>query len=138
MRIAISSMGEGLNSQVSTIFGRCPYFVFVEIENKKIKEEKTMKNMATAYSGGAGISAAQFVANEKVDAMISGAVGPKAFGVLQQLGIKIYGASGGTVKENVDLFIEGKLKEVTTPGVMGRGMGGGVGQGGGFGRGRNR
>ncbi|HDD46103.1 MAG TPA: hypothetical protein ENG42_01385 [Candidatus Aenigmarchaeota archaeon] len=137
MKVAVSSMGSGLNSQVSPVFGRCPYFVIVDIEGKEIRSEKSIENAAMMQSGGAGIMAAQLVANENVGAVISVAIGPRAFAVLQQLGIKIFTAVPGTVEENVKMMIENKLKEVSAPAPMGFGMGRGFGRGGfGFGRGR--
>ncbi|OYT56876.1 MAG: hypothetical protein B6U68_02635 [Candidatus Aenigmarchaeota archaeon ex4484_14] len=133
MRIAISSMAQGLDSQMSPVFGRCPYFVFVDVdmETKEIKNEKSVVNSATMQAGGAGIMSAQLIANEKAEAVISGATGPRAFGVLQQLGIKIFQGVPKTVRENISLFIEGKLKEISAPGPMGfgqRGFGRGMGR----------
>ena len=113
MKIAISSTGKGLESQVDVRFGRCPYFVIVEIEDKKIKNEKTINNTAVAQFGGAGITAAQIIANEKVDAIITQNLGPKALGVLQQLEIKIYQGSG-KIKEVIQQLIDGNLKKIST------------------------
>ena len=122
MKVAISSLGEGLNSQVDVRFGRCPYFVFVEIEEKKIKSSKAIKNSGMMQGGGAGITAAQIVGNEGVKAVIGINLGPRAFGVLQQLGIEIYQGIQGTIKENIQQFIEGKLSKLTgATGPMGMG-----------------
>ncbi|MCD6092941.1 MAG: NifB/NifX family molybdenum-iron cluster-binding protein [Candidatus Aenigmarchaeota archaeon] len=132
MKIAISSAGRGLDSQMSGIFGRCPYFVIVEIENKKIKSVMSIANRAVTRAGGAGIMAAQTVANQNVKAVISGAVGPRAFDVLRQIGIEIYHGVAGTVEDNVKGFMSGKLAKITLPGAMGfggRGMGRGLGRG---------
>jgi predicted Fe-Mo cluster-binding NifX family protein len=144
MKIAISSTGEGLESQVDARFGRCPYYVIVEIENKKIKNHKNVPNPAMTQGGGAGITAAQVVGNEKVDAVITVNMGPRSFGVLNQLGIDIYQGSG-KIADAVQQFIDGKLTKITTatgpmymgkPGQgMGAGRGRGRGQGAGMGRG---
>ena len=136
MKIAVASTGEGLDSQISMIFGRCPQFVIVEIEGKEIKDSKTIQNTAVGQMGGAGITAAQIVGNEKVEVVITGAMGPRAFDVMNQLGIKVFSAVPGTVRDNVQQFIDGKLKELTTPGPMYRGMGPGRGFGRGFAPGR--
>jgi len=137
MKIAVSSTGEGLESQASPIFGRCPWFVIVETDGKKITGSKSVSNGAAMQAGGAGIAAAQTVGNEGATAVISGAVGPRAFGVFQQLGIEAYASSQGTVRENAMQFIEGKLQKISAPGMMGAGMGGGMG-GAGSGRGMGR
>ena len=110
MKVAVSSTGKTLQSSVSPAFGRCPFFIFVEIENKKIKSFKAVDNVSAMQAGGAGISAAQRVAEENVEAVITGNIGPRASSVLSQLGIKILSASG-SVEDAVKLFIEGKLKE---------------------------
>ena len=138
MKIAISSTGDKLDSHISTVFGRCQYFFIVEIEDKVIKSSKAIENLAVNQFGGAGITAAQTVGNEKVEAVISGAIGPRAFSVLQQLGIKIYTGKTGTVEENLKDFIEGKLNKIEEPGPMGvaKGFGRGAGQGQGRGMGR--
>jgi len=132
MKLAISSTGEGLESQVDARFGRCPKYVIVEIEGKEFKSGKSIDNPAMMQGGGAGIAAAQMVANEKVDAVITGNIGPNAFGVLNQLNIDVYQATG-LIKDVVQQFIDGKLTKVnapTGPTFMGRpGAGGGAGKG---------
>jgi len=110
MKIAISSTGKTLESEVDTRFGRCPYFLIVEIENK-IKDFKAIENTATAQSGGAGITASEIVANEKPDAVITANLGPRAFSVFEQFGIKIYQGQG-KIKKVIQEFIDGKLKEI--------------------------
>lgn len=122
MKIAVSSTGPGLESQVDVRFGRCPYFVIVEIEDKEIKGSEDLQNTATAQMGGAGISAAQLVADKGAKAIITGNMGPRAFTVFQQLGIDIYQGSG-TVKEVVEKFIKGELKKMDeATGPMGAGI----------------
>ena len=136
--MVVSSMGEDLESQMDTRFGRCPHFVFVDVEDKKIKGSKSIANPAVSQPGGAGITAAQLVANEGAKAVISGAFGPRAFQVFQQLGIEIYQGIPGSVKENVQKFIDGKLEKLTAPtGPMFMGKGG-MGPGSGMGRGMGR
>ena len=133
MKIAISSIGQdNLSSELSPIFGRCPFFIIADIENNEIKNSKRIENNAVMQAGGAGPMAAQTVANEKVDAVISSSVGPRAFDVLNQLNIEVYKAQGKTVKEALDLFIQGKLSKISAPGVMGVGMGQGLGRRRGF------
>jgi len=139
MRICISSTGEKLTDTVDPRFGRCPYFLIGDSEGE---EFKAIKNPGISYARGAGISAAQVVADEKVEAVITGNIGPNAFNVLSSAKIKIYaGAFGLTAKDALEKFRKGELKvadQATGPGFMGRGgmgPGGGRGRGGGVGRG---
>lgn len=114
MKIAVSSTGKGLDSPISPVFGRCAYFVVVETEGKEIKGSKDVPNTAAGQTGGAGITAAQLVGNEGVDAVITSNMGPRAFGVMEQLGIKVFHASEGTVREVVQQHLEGKLKQISS------------------------
>ena len=123
MRIAVSATGKDLDSQVDARFGRCFNFLIVEIENGEIKDFKAIENTAATLGGGAGITAAQLVANEKVDAVITVNIGPRAFAVLQQLGIDIY-QGVGKVRDVIKQFVEGKLSKLEAPsGPGGLGMG---------------
>ena len=112
MKIAISSTGKTLESAVNARFGRCQHFLIVEIENKKVKNIKVVENTAKAQMGGAGITAGEIVANEKVDAVITTNLGPRAFSVFGQLGIRVYSGQG-KIKDVVQYLIKGKLKELT-------------------------
>ncbi len=112
MKIAISSTGKDLESEVDARFGRCPYFLIAEIENKELKNAKAIENTAATQMGGAGITAAEIVANEKVNAVITVNMGPRAFSVFEQFEIKIYQGQG-KIKDVVQEFIDGKLAQIT-------------------------
>lgn len=111
MKIAISSIGKSLESEVDTRFGRCSYFLIVEIKDNKIKEFKVVENTAKAQMGEAGITAGEIIAKQKVDAVITVNLGPRAFSIFEQFGIKIYQGKG-KIKKVVQEFLEGKLKEL--------------------------
>jgi len=53
MKIAVSSTGQDLNSQISPVFGRCAFFVIADVENNKIKNSKAVENKAIMQAGGA-------------------------------------------------------------------------------------
>ena len=110
MRIAISSTGEKLTDSVSEVFARCPYFITAEIENQKVKKLELLKNESENQMGGAGISAAQLMAEKNVNVVITGNVGPRASDVLKQFNIEIYFGKG-VVKNVLQEFIDGKLKK---------------------------
>ena len=112
MKIAISSDGNTIESKVDQRFGRCEYFLVVEIENKAIKETKAFENKGAIQGHGAGIKAAQQIGELGAEAVITGNLGPNAAGVLDKLNIKAYHASG-VIKEAIDAFIGNKLEEIT-------------------------
>ncbi len=111
MKIAISSTGENLESEIDARFGRCPYFLIVEIEGKEIKDVKAIENIAAGQRGGAGITSAEIIAKEKVEAVITANLGPRAFSVFEQFEIKIYQGEG-KVGDAVQKFINGELTEI--------------------------
>ncbi|MBN2102271.1 MAG: NifB/NifX family molybdenum-iron cluster-binding protein [Candidatus Aenigmarchaeota archaeon] len=111
MKIAISSDGDSLESMVDQRFGRCRYFLIAELENKKIVNSRAVENQGAEQGHGAGIRAAQQLGELKVDAVLTGDLGPNATGVLRQLGLKSYHASG-IVKDAVMKFSDGKLEEI--------------------------
>lgn len=127
MKVVVSAMQEGLDAEVSPVFGRCPIYVFVDSDSM---EFEAVPNPAMSAAGGAGIQAAQFAVGKGVQAVLTGNVGPNAFNVLQQAGINIYPVSGGTVRQAVEALNSGQLQPApgATSGMHG-GMGGGVGRG---------
>ena len=118
MKICVCATGPDLDSQVSPVFGRCPYFLVVD---SKTEEFKVIPNPVLQSGRGAGVGAAQIAASEKAGAVICGNFGPNAFSVLQMSGIKIYpGVFGLTIKQAIDKYNRGELKEMKVPSVPGR------------------
>ena len=111
MKIVVSASGPDIESFVDEKFGRCPYFILIEVEDNKIKSHKSVENTSIKQISSAGTTAAQLVADMKVDVIITGNIGPRAFDVFQQLDIDVYEAAG-TVKKAVQDFIDGKLQKM--------------------------
>ena len=134
MKIAITAGGDHLEAPLSPVFGRCPAYLFVDTETMEYEVES---NPASGAMGGAGIQAAQFMAQKNVDAVITGNMGPNAYGVLNSANIPTYLSDAGTVKEAIEAFKAGELDTVANANVPGHfGTGGGRGRG--MGRGRRR
>ena len=128
MKIAISSMGKDLDSQIDLRFGRCQYFILVDSETLAFE---AMGNEGLMASGGAGVQAAQLVVQKGATTLITGNLGPNAASALSAAGIKVHLVSGGTVREVTEAFKAGKLQETSGPTVSPHfGMGGGRGMGG--------
>jgi predicted Fe-Mo cluster-binding NifX family protein len=125
MKICVSAETGSLEAQVDPRFGRCQYFVIVDSETMKYE---IIENKSKNASSGAGIQAAQTVANHGAKIVITGNVGPNAFKVLSTTGIKIVTGAYGTVKETIEKYKRGELKETSSPTVSGHsGMGRGRG-----------
>lgn len=132
MKIAVSAVSNDLEQQVNPVFGRCQGFLIIETKGKKIQSHKFIANSAINAVGGAGIAAAQTVASQGIEAVISGSMGPNAFMVLQQSGIKMFQGTKLSIKEAVEKLFRGELPELSNfsvPGHFGMGQGRGSGRG---------
>jgi len=134
MRVCVSAVANSLDAQVDPRFGRCPYFVVVDSETMLFEG---VPNPASGAMGGAGIQAAQAIVSRGVKVLITGNVGPNAFQALSAAGITIVTGAFGTVRDVVEKYKKGELRETSAPTVRGHfGMGAGMGRGRGWGRGQ--
>jgi predicted Fe-Mo cluster-binding NifX family protein len=134
-KIAIPSQAPGgLKSQVSTRFGRCPYFTIVLLENGDIKAIDVINNKATEAMGGAGPMAAQLMANEGVSKIVGANYGPNAANALTQGAIEMYGTHPGTVKDVINAYTNGEIPQLQGSNVQSHTGMAGFGRGGGRGR----
>jgi predicted Fe-Mo cluster-binding NifX family protein len=110
MRVGISATGEDLNARVDDRFGRCPWFLVVDSDSLKFT---ALENRHAQEGMGAGMAAAKDLIDVRVDAVISGQVGPKAYEVLKAADVDIFLVSGGiTVKEALERFNRGELRKM--------------------------
>jgi len=127
MKICVSASSDSLDANVDSRFGRCPYFVVVDSETM---EFTVVSNDSTNAAHGAGIQAAQTVANMGAKVVITGNVGPNAFNVLSAAGIKLVTGVSGSIRDAVEKYKSGQLQETGNPTVGGHfGMGKGQGRG---------
>jgi len=131
MKICVTSMEDTIDSDVDPRFGRCKYFLIVDSDTMSFK---SISNESAMASGGAGIQAAQIVAKAGAEVVITGNIGPNAFQTLSAAGIMVFTGVNGNIKEAVEKYKKGEMKEITAPNVDSHfGM---KRSGGGFGRGR--
>ncbi len=132
MKICVTAQAPTLDSLIDPRFGRCANFIIVD--SKTLAFEAAM-NPGTMASGGAGIHAAQFIAEQGCKAVLTGNVGPNAYNALAAAGITVFVGISGTVKSAIEMFNSGQLtptSSATAPSHSG--MGGGRGTGRGMGR----
>jgi predicted Fe-Mo cluster-binding NifX family protein len=136
MRIAVSSTGPSLDSDIDPRFGRCQHFIIVDPQTLDFE---AIENTNIAASGGAGIASAQTVAEKEVEAVLTGNCGPNAYQTLSAAGIQVITGVTGTVRDAVDLYRKGGFEAAKQPsvsahfgtGAAGKGAGSGRGTGGG-------
>ncbi len=123
-KVCVTSTGSDLDAPVDRRFGRCAYFIIVDTETMQYE---SISNVAASASGGAGIQAAQIMASNDVDVVITGSVGPNAYPALANSDIRMMSTSLPTVNATIEAFKQGTLTEITTSGPAHAGMGRGGG-----------
>ena len=96
MKIAVSSAGDSLDDLVDPRFGRCACLLIVDTGTL---EFEVIENSGKNLSGGAGIEAAQRVADRGVSHVLTGYCGPNAQTVLSAAGIHIITNCSGSYSQ---------------------------------------
>ena len=136
MKVCVTAAASGIDAPMDPRFGRCPFFVVVDLDSMN---EISIPNANVDAASGAGIQAAQEVARQGVSALITGNIGPNAMQTLSAAKIDVYQYPGGaTVRAALEAFQRGELSKIeapSVPGHSGTGQGQGPRQGMGQGRG---
>lgn len=113
-KIAVSSDGPSLDDKVDPRFGRAGGFVIVDVDT--METEYINNGASQVMSHGAGIQAAEIVAQAGAEVLLSGYVGPKAFQALSGARISIgQNCDNLTVREAVERFLDGKIPVADAP-----------------------
>lgn len=146
MKIAVSSQGAGIDSQLDQRFGRAAFILIVDTDSMDVEVLDNSENINAAQ--GAGIQAASMVSGKGAEALLTGSCGPKAMTAFSATGVKVFTGQSGTVRQAVERFKQGGLQPTAEAnvgekyGVSGTGVnpaagqfqGGGRKMGGGGGR----
>ena len=109
MKLAISSTDGRFDSPSSARFARCEAFILIETETRSWEMKP---NPAVNARGGAGAQVVQFLADNGVQATISGRYGPTAMTALNAAGIQAFVADSGTPAELLDKLLAHELQQV--------------------------
>lgn len=133
MKVCVTAAASGIDAPMDPRFGRCPFFVVVDLDSMS---EISIPNANVNAASGAGIQAAQEVAKQGVSALITGNIGPNAMQTLSAAKIDVYQHQGGiAVRAALEAFQRGDLSKIDAPSVSAHaGMGQGRGPGQGLGR----
>ena len=103
MRIAIPSTSpEGLSSEVSSHFGRAPYYTFVDIEEGEIKNVEVVPVPFENHGPG---DLPNFVKEHGGEVVIAYGMGHRAVDFFQQLGVDVVTGAMGKIEDVVKAFI---------------------------------
>ena len=118
MKIAITSQGNDLQSQVDPRFGRARWFIIFDTETGQFDVHDNEQNVNAVQ--GAGIQASQNLSQYGASFLLTGHCGPNAFRTLSAAGIKVIVGVEGTVAEAIERFKRGELTAADRPNVEGR------------------
>ncbi len=111
MLIAVSAFGKNPDSEVNPRLGMCEYFVLYD---SGTGEYSAIENSGRFSPGAAGIATASLLNKHRVQAVITGNVGPNAFTALKAAGIKVYTGASGKVKDMTERCQKGLLTEAAS------------------------
>jgi predicted Fe-Mo cluster-binding NifX family protein len=114
MKIAVASKGKTISSRVDYRFGRCPYFLVVDITSRVTK---TIENPGQTEKNAAGIRACQMLIAEGANAVVVKNIGHNALVTLTGAGMDVYTVTSGTVSAAIEQVKQGKLTAVERPTV---------------------
>lgn len=106
MKIALPIDEKNLDAYVSISFGRAPYFLLYSTVTQEVS---FFENNAAASQGGAGIKAAQFVADIGANVLLAPRCGENAGQVLDKAEVLVYQTIQGTAKQNIDAYVADQL-----------------------------
>lgn len=111
MKIAITAQGNSPESPVDPRFGRAAWLLVHDDQTGAWESFDNVSGRDAAH--GAGIQAAQSVADRQAEVVITGAIGPKAFQSLMAAKIRIFHGARGTVNDALVAFQKGELSEAS-------------------------
>lgn len=114
MKVAITLNSKSLDQEMDSRFGRCPYYYIWDAD---LKTGEFLENPYCESGSGAGVQAGQLVANQNVDVLITGNVGPKASEVLKSAKVEIISNVKGIVSEVLEAYRNNTLKSEASPAV---------------------
>jgi len=108
MKVAVASSGGDLNAPVDMRLGRCANIIVVDTDTMDFE---VYSNPGALAGTGAGVAAAQVVANAGAEAVVAGNFGINSLRGFKSGGIAAYVGSG-TVRQAVQALVDGELQPV--------------------------
>lgn len=107
MKIAIPVDENKLETGVCVSFGRAPYFL---IYDTTTGNSVSLDNSAASSQSGAGIKAAQSIADSGAEVLLTPRCGENAAEVLKAAGVKMYRTVSGSASDHIAAFLAGDLQ----------------------------
>ena len=107
MKIAVTSAGTDLDSNVDPRFGRAKYILIVDSESLDFEVLDNTENVNALK--GAGIQAASMINEKGAEVLLTGFCGPNAFKTLNAAKIGVANDASGSIRQAVNAYLDGKL-----------------------------
>ncbi len=108
-KIAVAAEdSDGMNSRVAAHFGRCPYYIMVEIQGNKTGSVEAVAN--PYYQAHQPGQVPAFIKSQKADVIIAGGMGQRAVGLFDQYGIEAVTGASGQVEQALAAYLSGSLR----------------------------
>lgn len=117
MKVAVTSQGKELSSEIDPRFGRAKWLLVVDTQTGLSEAYDNTVNLNLVQ--GAGIQTGQNVVNLGVEAVITGNIGPNAIKTLSAANVKVFLSKAKSIQEALELFKAGDLDEVKQANVEG-------------------
>jgi predicted Fe-Mo cluster-binding NifX family protein len=107
-RIALACEdNQGLGGQISQHFGRCPYYLIVDIEGDEIVKTNSIAN--PYYNQHSPGMVPKFINEQGANVMIAGGMGPMAIELFTRLGIEVVSGIAGNPGDIVQAYLRGEI-----------------------------
>ncbi len=110
MKIAIPINEKTITSEVSSSFGRAPYYLLYD---DKGNNAVFIDNLVAQSAGGAGIKAAQLLLDNQIEVVIAPRCGENAAKVLAGGNVKVYKNIAGSAEDNIKAYKNNQLETLT-------------------------
>ena len=110
-RIALACEdNQGLNGLVSQNFGRCPYYMLVDVEKNEVVTTSTVSN--PYYNNHIPGKVPEFIKQHEVSVMIAGGMGPRAIDMFTNFGIEVVTGAIGNTGNVLHAYLRGEISGV--------------------------
>jgi predicted Fe-Mo cluster-binding NifX family protein len=117
MKIAVTSRGTELSSEIDERFGRAKNFIIYDTDTGEYRSVDNEVNLNAPQ--GAGIQSGEVVVREGANVLLTGHCGPKAFRVLSAAGVAVFNGCSGPVEQAIESYRKGELQKAEAPDVRG-------------------
>ena len=108
-RVVVPSTGRSLSSDIAPLLDKAPYFMMFGLGKYEV-----LRNPYYRDSKARGAEVAQFIVGEGGAVVICNNISMTALKALKDLRVKVYSGFTGTVKQALDIYADGRLKDSGT------------------------